>query len=180
MACALVLCAASVARADESWRLNVDVPLLLSAQQSVSQNGTAVSPAIGLRAGALVFAPTPLAWGGDLGAYVGSTGGGGTGQVGGGSTYGALEARGLVGAVTRTEQAALTGYGFLGGLVGLGTTKLEAFGDVRERSFTTWGARGGVGGEVRFLAMLLRLELGVGVRDLRFEVSSSLSAGLSF
>lgn len=155
---------------------------MLTAQARSSGVDTVVLPWIGARGG------RTFALGGDEGPLAGldvglAAGGGaeGTPQVRTTQTWVALEGRGLwaPGRDTSTFTAFMP-YAFAGASLGVGLLHQEAFGGKLDDPVLTWAARVGGGAEIEVHHLVARVELGAGVRDLRFEVSSSISAGIAF
>lgn len=158
----------------QEWR--VEAPLLLTASAPASNVETTVAPWIGLRAGTL-----SLDGAGFDGAVYFSTVRDGTPEVATSRTIVVAEARGLF-APTRFASTftALVPYGFLGASAGGGVLEVKAFEDSRFRPLATWAARAGLGAELQVHRVSTRIELGAGLRDLRFEITSALSLGVAF
>lgn len=157
----------------------VEAPLALSAQGTASRVETVLTPWVGLRAGWLSTD--------EGGAYVGADGavlagleGGGTAQVALSKLPLLLEGRGLVGLRHRIGLFGVGGYGYGGIGVGGGPLLVSAFDDSRARVFGTWTTRLGAGTELSFGAARLRIELGTGLRDNRFELHGAVAAGAAF
>lgn len=167
------------------WR--VELPLSLNASAPASNVETIVTPWIGVRLGQLAPWPgpglvdgNPMLWGADVAIALGHVSDG-TPQVSTARTSAFIEGRGLVapGRFASTFSAFVP-YGFLGVSAGGGVLEVKAFDDARLRPLFTWGARVGAGAELQVHALTTRLELGAGLRDLRFELTSALAIGVAF
>ena len=169
----------ATALAQGHGRVFVEAPLALSAQGTASRVETVLTPWTGLRAGWLSHDNGGVFFGGD-GAILAGLEGGGTAQVGLNKLPLLLEGRGLVGVRHRVGLFAVGGYGYGGVGVGGGPLVVSAFDDSRARIFGTWSTRLGAGGELAFGAARLRIELGTGVRDARFDLHGAVAAGASF
>jgi hypothetical protein len=157
----------------------VELPLALSAHGTASKVETVLAPWVGVRGGVLSTSAAGWFTGGDLALLVG-TESGGTSEVNVSRVPLLLEGRGLVGGRFRGGFVGLGGYGY--GALGLGggATAITAFDDGRVRPFGTLATRIGLGTELSFGLVMLRLELGTGMRDLRFELHGATSLGLRF
>lgn len=178
LALALLLTAATPGSTDHA-SFFVELPLALSAHGTASKVETVLAPWVGVRAGLL--SPSAAGWftGGDLALLVGSEGGG-TSEVNVSRVPLLIEGRGLVGGRFRGGFVGLGGYGYGSLGIGGGATAITAFDDGRLRSFGTLATRIGLGTELSFGPIMLRLELGTGMRDLRFELHGATSLGLRF
>lgn len=157
----------------------VDVPLALSAQGTASRVETVLTPWAGLRAGWLNHDDSGVFVGADAAVLAGFEGGG-TAQVALTKVPLLLEGRGLVGLRQRIGLFGVGGYGYGGLGGGGGPLVVSAFDDSRARAFATWTARLGAGGELSFGAARLRIELGAGIRDARFDLHGAVAAGAAF
>lgn len=181
-AAALVaLALAAAAPPADGWR--VEAPLLLTASGSSSNVETQLLPWAGLRVGrlhALSADPAGPSAGFDAAVLGGGLAREGTPQISATRLLGVLEGRGLwsPARVTSTWTAFLP-YGFAGALAGLGASHVAAFEDTRTRAVATWGLRAGGGLELLIHGVTTRIELGAGMRDLRFELSGALSLGFA-
>jgi hypothetical protein len=167
------------ALAENRSRVFVEAPLALSAQGTASRVETVLTPWAGLRAGWLSHDDAGVFFGGD-GAILAGLEGGGTVQVALSKLPVLLEGRGLVGLRHRVGLFAVGGYGYGSVGVGGGPLVVSAFDDTRARIFGTWSTRLGAGGELAFGAARLRIELGTGVRDARFDLHGAVAAGAAF
>lgn len=158
----------------------VDAPVTLVATPASSSTETVIAPWLGVRGGVRGAAVGPLFWGAEAALHLGGTERSGTTAVAVTRAFAALEGRGRLGAAWRTTNVDLGGYGFGGALAGAGLAVLRAFDDGRARPLGTLGLRGGLGVEARVVRGTARLELGLGVRDVRPEVSTSFALGVSF
>jgi hypothetical protein len=182
-AAALALLAAAAPPADD-WR--IEAPLSVTASAPSSSFETTLVPWAGLRAGRSFFFGDGAAEGGgptagfDLALHLGGGGREGTPQVEATRALGVLEGRALFSPARLSSTfSALTPYGFAGALVGGGAVETVAFEEKRLRGLATFGLRVGGGLELRVHRVITRVELGAGVRDLRFEVSSAVAVGLA-
>ena len=157
----------------------VELPLALSAHGTASKVETVLAPWVGIRGGLLSTSAAGWFTGGDLALLVGSEGGG-TSEVNVSRVPVLLEGRGLVGGRFRGGFVGLGGYGYGALGIGGGATTITAFADGRLRPFGTLATRVGLGTELSFGPVMLRLELGTGMRDLRFELHGATSLGLRF
>jgi len=167
------------ASVDDRGHVFVEAPLALSAQGTASRVETVLTPWAGLRAGWLSHDDGGVFFGGD-GAILAGLEGGGTAQVALSKLPLLLEGRGLVGMRHRVGLFAVGGYGYGGVGVGGGPLLVSAFDDSRARVFGTWATRVGAGGELAFGGARLRIELGTGLRDARFELHGAVAAGAAF
>lgn len=180
MLVAAVLCLAA--------SLRVDAPLVVTAQSPASAQETSLLPWFGPRVGFVSAFDGEEAGGKDAGgAFFGGEGlllfgmdSQGTNEVSVLKLPVLLEGRGLFGARYVGGLFGVGGYGFVGVGVGGGVSFLRAFDDGRTRGFATWGARTGAGLELGFGPAVTRVELGVGARDQRFELSGSFGVGAAF
>ena len=170
---------------EQTWR--VEVPLSVNATAPSSNVETTVMPWLGARVGQLVpwrgpgiIDGSPMLWGADAAIAVGHVREG-TPQVSAARTLAFVEGRGLFapGRFSSTFSAFVP-YAFLGASVGGGLLEVKAFDDARLRPQLTWGARAGAGAELQVHGLTTRLELGAGLRDLRFELTSALAFGVAF
>lgn len=158
----------------------LDAPITFTAAPASSSFETVLTPWFGIRAGVRAPLVGPLVAGGEGGVHVGGYERAGTSTVAVTRAFGAIEARGLVGATAATHNVAATGYVVASVLGGAGASYAKVFADARTQPLLTGGARLGVGAEMRLLLATARVELTAGVRDLRPEVATSVAAGLAF
>ena len=167
--------------------LHLDAPIVLTAQSPASSQETSLVPWCGVRAG-YVFADADADHNGDVvglfsaieAALLFGLDAQGTNEVAVTRLPILVEARGVYGNRWGAGLVSLAGYGFVGGGVGGGPAYFQAFDDSRLRAFGLWVVRGGGGVELAFLRAFTRVEVGVGVRDLRPELSGSLAVGGRF
>ncbi len=169
--------------------LRIDAPLTLTAQAPASSQETLLVPWAGVRVGGVDND--------DDGAFVGGDGqlsialdGQGTNEVSVLRIPVLLEGRGLIGRRWRPGSpaqgplgpglAGFGGYGYGGAGIGGGVASFQVFDDARLRGFGTWTVRGGGGVELAFGPATTRIELGLGLRDLRFELHGSFAVGAVF
>ena len=185
LALALALAPPTVdAPVERTWR--VELPLALSATAPASNVETTVVPWLGVRVGRLManegaglVEGSPTFTGFDGALYAASTREG-TPEVGAARTLAFAEGRALWAPLAvQSTWSALVPYGFAGASAGGGWVEVKAFDESRVRPLFTWGARAGAGAELRIRAITTRVELGAGLRDLRFELTSALSLGLA-
>jgi hypothetical protein len=166
---------ALAAAAGGDW--TVDAPLALHARSPSSNVDTIVEPWGGVRVGRRLDGPFAV----DAGLYLGGASEQGTGEVYARRAFGALELRGLAGMeLLASTYSALSSYAFLGAGGGAGAATVTTFETQRTNPLLTWHARGGGGLEMRIRAIVTRVELGLGIRDARLEISSALAIGLRF
>jgi hypothetical protein len=139
--------------------------------------GTAPTSALALRFGGVNSSAAGLFWGLD-GTLLVSNQTAGTVDVGVAQAAALVEGRGLGGARFRRGFVGVGGYGFAGGAGGIGATTTQVFDDVVTRVGPAWRVRTGVGVEVDFGPLLLRVEAGAGARNLSLEIFGT--AGLGF
>jgi hypothetical protein len=162
----------------QEWR--VEGVLALNATSPASNVETTVAPWFGLRAGTLAPARDAASMGFDGALYAGTVSEG-TPQVKTSRTLAFVEGRGLFAPMRVSSTfSALVPYGFLGASLGGGVVEVRAFDEARFRPLFTWATRAGLGAELQVHSLMTRLELGVGLRDLRFELTSALSLGIAF
>ncbi len=157
----------------------VEAPLALSAQGTASRVETVLTPWAGLRAGWLSHDDGGVFVGADGAVFAGFEGGG-TAQVSLSKLPLLVEARGLVGLRHRVGLFGVGGYGYGGVGGGGGPLLVSAFDDSRARFFGTWTTRLGAGTELSFGVARLRIELGTGLRDARFDLHGAVAAGAAF
>jgi hypothetical protein len=180
MALAL-MAAAPGAPAPPAWRL--DVPVALVAQSPTSGVDTRVVPWFGVRAARLLTESSGglLVLGGDVASWLGTGPLEGTKTVSASRLTGAIELRGLLGInAVQTAEAAIRPYGYLSALGGGALVTLAAYTDQSYRLLPEWGLGAGGGLEVRAHLAALRVELGGGLRDGGFALTSTLAAGVAF
>ena len=159
--------------------VHVEVPFAMTAAAPASNVETALTPWLGVRAGKTIGLGD-ASFGFD-GALYASWASSGTSQVSSSKTLFTLEARALFspGRLASTYSS-LSAYGFAGVLAGGGVVSTKAFPEDDARPIATWGARAGLGGTIAIHGVTTSVEIGAGVRDLRFELSSSLALGYAF
>lgn len=167
--------------AARSWRL--DVPMGFTAQSPTSGVETRVVPWMGLRAARLLDHQRGelLLLGGDATFWLGSGPSEGTSVVRSSRFSGALEGRGLVGLnAFETATAGIRPYLYGSVVAGGGLVTLSAYADRSMVLVPVWGLGTGAGVELTTHLASLRVELGGGLRDGGFALSSSLAAGVAF
>lgn len=164
---------------DVRGRFLLEPVLQLSAQSAAARVDTTMTTSFGLRAGYIDNGDGGFFFGGDLAGLFGYDNAG-TPQVAIDRRHLLLEARGLIGYRHMRGMVGLGGYGYGGVGVGQTSTETRVFDDARSHAALATTARLGAGVETTFGAGAVRLELGGGMRDVRFELVGSLSAGLRF
>lgn len=162
--------------------LRVDAPLVLTAQSPASAQETSLLPWFGPRVGYVDEFSDDVGgtfFGGE-GLLLFGVDSQGTNEVSVLKLPVLFEGRGLLGARYASGLFGVGGYGFVGVALGGGVSFLRAFDDGRTRGFATWGARSGGGLELTFGPAVTRVELGLGARDQRFELSGSFGVGAAF
>lgn len=159
--------------------VRVDAPLTLTATSPTSAQETALLPFVGVRAGVVDNAGAGFFVGGDSSLNVGYESQG-TSQVGTLRLPFLLDGRGLVGTRMVAGLVGIGGYGFGGVGVGGGLATFHAFDETTSRPFGLFTLRAGGGGEIAFGPVLTRVEVGLGMQNLRFEVSGSFGVGGTF
>ena len=180
MALAL-LAAAPDAHVAPPWRL--DLPLALVAQAPTSGVDTRVVPWMGARAARLLdHAPGELLMlGGDVTGWLGIGPNEGTSAVKASRLAGALEARGLLGVhALETATMGIRPYAYASALGGGAVLTLSVYDDSSMGLTPVWGLGCGAGIEIVAHLLSLRAELGAGVRDGGFALSSTMAAGVAF
>jgi len=158
-------------------RASIELLSALSAQGTTSNVDTALTSWLGVRVGGVNTDQGGLFFGGDGTVSVGVENAG-TADVAYGRVPALLEGRGLVGARLRRGFVGLGGYGYGGAGVGLGAATITVFDKIESRGFVTTTIRAGIGAETSLGPVMLRLETGAGVRDLRFEIHGSAALGV--
>ncbi|MDP2344728.1 MAG: hypothetical protein Q8O67_27510 [Deltaproteobacteria bacterium] len=159
--------------------LRFDVALVTTAQAPPSNVETFIVPWLGARVGALDNDDEGLFKGVDGQVLLGIDSQG-TNEVSVLRVPVLFEGRGLIGGRWRGGLVGIGGYGFGGVGGGVGIASFKAFDDNRVRGFGLWSVRGGGGVDLGFGSVFTRIELGVGVRDLRPEVSGTFAVGSLF
>jgi hypothetical protein len=159
--------------------IRVDAPLTLTATSPTSAQETSLLPFVGVRAGVVDNAAAGLFFGADGGLHIGYESQGTT-QVGTLRLPILVEGRGLVGSRYVGGLVGVGGYGFAGVGGGGGVATFQAFDASTSRAFGLVTLRAGGGGEIAFGPVLTRIEVGLGVQNLRFEVSGSFGVGGTF
>jgi hypothetical protein len=165
--------------------VTLDVPLVRTASAPASGVETVLVAWLVLRVGGVfdlsesTFSGFGL--GGDLSLWGGGFESEGTAQVSATRFFAAAEARGLASwRAFSTTYAALTPHVFAGLRGGGGPSFITVFDDGRTSLLGLWGARAGLGLDLTIHHVLVRSDLGAGVRDGRFELSSGVSLGAVF
>lgn len=159
---------------------HVEVPLVATASAPSSNVETTLVLWPSLRFGKWATLGDDVAYGFD-GALLGSWQRDGTSEVATSRLLGAVEGRGLFSpARVASTHAAVVPYAFAGVLAGGGVLDTQAFQQNSSRAIGTWGARLGFGAFASIYGVTTSLELGAGMRDVRFELSSTLALGYAF
>lgn len=178
----LIAAAAQPTQASRTW--SVDGLLLLSAGPPVSNRETTIQPWAGLRGAWL--APlgsdtSGLHLGVDASLLAAMPAGEGTPQVSSSRFAGGLEGRALIAPVRLASTfSALLPYGFVGLFLGAGAAQLAVFDEGRIKPLLTGSLRTGAGLELIVHGFTVRAELGAGMRDLRFDLTSGVGLGYAF
>jgi hypothetical protein len=162
----------------DPWHVELGVAATASAPASNVETKLLLWPS--LRFGKWLALGSDVAYGFD-GAVLGSWERDGTSEVATTRALGAVEGRALFSPARVTSaHVAVVPYGFAGVLFGGGFVDTQAFSQSDARGIGTWGARAGFGGCASIYGVTTSLELGAGMRDLRFELSSTLALGYVF
>ena len=162
-----------------SARASVELVSATSAQGTTSNVNTALTTWLGVRAGGVNTDQEGTFWGGDGTVSIGLESAG-TADVVYRRVPALLAGRGLLGMRLRRGIVGLGGYGYGGAGIGVGAGTVAVFEKVETRGFLTTTIRVGVGVETSFGLVMLRLETGAGVRDLRFEIHGTAAFGVRF
>lgn len=161
------------------FSFTVEAPLSLSAVTASSGVETSVSVWPGVRGGLVYDLDGSLFVGADA-ALLGTVEGAGTSGVSVTRAFGALEGRAFAGASFGGRFARILPYAYTGPFVALGVGWLSVHGEGTARFLASPGWRAGAGTMLRLGALQARLDLGLGVRELRLEVTTSFSLGGAF
>ena len=159
--------------------LRFDVPVVVTAQAPASNVETFIVPWLGARLALIDNDDDGLFTGFDGQLLLGLDSQG-TDEVAVLRLPLLLEGRGLIGGRWRGGMVGVGGYGFGGVGAGVGLASFKAFDDQRIRGFGLWTVRGGGGVELGFGSAFTRIEVGLGLRDLRPEVSGTFAVGSLF
>lgn len=159
--------------------VRVDAPIVLTAQAPASAQETSLVPWFGPRVGYVDNVGDGSFVGGDGALFLGLDTQG-TAEIGVTRLPVLLEGRGLYGARLTQSLFSVGGYGYAGGGVGGGLALFNAFDDSRASAFGLWVVRGGGGVELGYGSFVTRVEAGLGLRDLRFELSGSFAVAAIF
>lgn len=172
---------AGAADVDASPRLTVslEAPIAVSTVTGPTGVGTALSLWPGIRGTALYALDGPWFVGGDVG-LAGSFESAGTADVSITRVLGAVEGRALFGAGFGGRFVRMLPYVYAGPFVGLGAGLVSVEGAGPSRPLASPGLRLGGGSMLRLGPAQVRLDLGVGLRELRPEITSSFSLGAAF
>lgn len=160
--------------------LHVDLPVRVTAQAPASNVETFVVPWVGARLGLLQGDDDAGVFKGFDGQLLVGLDQQGTHEVGVLRVSTLIEGRGLVGLRWRGGLVGVGGYGYASIGAGGGFALFNAFDDERLRPFGSWTLSGGGGVEFSFGSGFTRVEIGVGQRDLRLELSGTFGVGFVF
>jgi hypothetical protein len=162
-----------------AWHL--EAPLLIAASSPPSGVNTNLATWLVLRGGRDFDVGGGFDAGGDVALWLGGYEGEGTIEVSGTRIYSALETRGSFGwRAFETTHAMLRAYGFAGARLGVGLGYLSAFDDSRALPLGLWGLRTGVGLNLSVWGVTPQVELALGARDARFELTGAVALGARF
>ena len=165
--------------APSTARASVELLTALSAQNPASNVDTSLTTWLGVRAGGVNTDQAGFFVGGD-GALLVGVNSAGTGNINYTHFPALLEGRGLAGVRMRRGIVGLGGYGYGGAGIGGGLGTVAVFDTVDTRPFFTTTIRVGGGAETSMGPVMLRIETGAGVRDLRLEIHATVAVGLRF